>query len=115
MWVLSAHDGASAKHHLVLGEGASLVREDVFDLSQVLGDVQGLTLHAAVCLLIVQIGVISDEEDLTDLHQLNGHIEGDGNQDLQRRGEETKEGKERRKEERRDRREGEKKSDQRKA
>ncbi len=25
VWILSAHDGASAKHHLVLSEGASLV------------------------------------------------------------------------------------------
>ncbi len=98
--VLGAHDGASAKHHLVLSEGASLVWEDVFNLSQVLGDVQGLALHAAVRLLIVQIDVIGDEEDLTNLHQLNGHVEGDGDQDLQRRGEEQK-GKERRGEERR--------------
>lgn len=85
VWVLGAHDGASAKHHLVLSEGASLVWEDVFDLSQVLCDVQGLTLDATVCLLIVQINVIRDEEDLTNLHQLNGHVEGDGNQDLKGR------------------------------
>lgn len=79
MWVLGAHDGASAEHHLVLCEGASLVREHVFNLPQVLGDVEGLTLHTAVCLLVVQINVISDEEDLTNLHQLDGYVEGDGN------------------------------------
>lgn len=82
MWVLGAHDGASTKHHLVLCEGAGLVWEDVFNLPQVLRDVQGLTLHSAVCILVVQINVISDEEDLTNLYQLDGHVEGDGNQDL---------------------------------
>lgn len=90
VWVLCARDGAPAKHHLVLSEGAGLVREDVFNLAQILCDVQSLTLHTAVCLLIVQINVIGDEEDLADLHQLNGHIEGDRNQDLQRRGRERK-------------------------
>lgn len=82
VWVLCAHDGASAKHHLVLCQSTSLVWEDVFDLPQVLRDVQGLALDAAVGLFIVQIHVISDEEDLADLHQLNGDVEGDGNQDL---------------------------------
>lgn len=82
MWVLIAHDGTSPKHHLVLSKGASLVGEDVFNLTQVLCDLQGLTLQAAVGLLIIQIDIISDEEDLTNLDQLNGNVEGDGNQDL---------------------------------
>lgn len=82
MGVLGAHDGASAKHHLVLCQSPGLVREDVLDLPQVLRDVQGLALDAAVGLLVVQIHVIRDEEDLADLHQLNGDVEGDGNQDL---------------------------------
>lgn len=82
MWVLSAHDGASAEHHLVLRQSASFVREDVLDLPQVLRDVEGLTLDAAVALFVVQVHVISDEEDLADLHHLNGDVEGDGNQDL---------------------------------
>lgn len=80
--VLSAHDGASAKHHLVLRQSASFVREDVFNLPQVLRDVQGLALDTAVGLFVVQIQVISDKEYLADLHQLNGDVEGDGNQDL---------------------------------
>lgn len=67
VWVLIAHDGASPKHHLVLSKGASLVWEDVFNLTQVLCDIQGLALHAAVGLLIIQIYVISDEEDLANL------------------------------------------------
>lgn len=52
------------------------------DLSQVLCDVQGLALDARVRLLIVQINVVGDEEDLTNLHQFNGQVEGDGDQDL---------------------------------
>lgn len=82
MGVLSAHDGAPAEHHLVLRQSASFVREDVLDLPQVLRDVEGLTLDAAVALFIVQVHVISDEENLADLHHLNGDVEGDGNQDL---------------------------------
>lgn len=85
MWVLDAHDGTSAKHHLVFSEGACLVREDVLNLSQVLRDVECFTLHATVCPLIIQVNVISDEEDLADLHQLDGHIQGDRNQHLQKR------------------------------
>lgn len=108
MWVLSTHDGASAKHHLVLGEGARLVREYVFNLSQVLCDVERLTLDLTVCFLIIEVYVIGDEEDLTDLDQFNGHIEGDGNQDLEGKDEFSREcgekKKQNRKKERRKRR-----------
>lgn len=82
VWKLRAHDGASAEHHLVLGERACLVWEDVIDLSKVLCDVQSSTLHAAVRLLIIQVDVINDEEDLTNFHQFNRQVEGDGYQDL---------------------------------
>lgn len=83
MWVLGAHDGASAEHHLVLRQSAGLVREDVLDLAQVLRDVQGLALDAAVGLFVVQIDIVRDEEELADLHQLDGDVERDGNQDLE--------------------------------
>lgn len=82
VWVLGSHDGASPKHHLVLSQGACFVWEDVFNLPQVLCDVQSLTLYAAVSLLIVQINIISDEENLANLDQLDGYVERDGNQDL---------------------------------
>lgn len=82
VWKLRAHDGASTEHHLVLGQCPRLVWEDVVDLSKVLCDVQSSTLHAAVCLLVVQVDVINDEEDLTNLHQFNRQVEGDGYQDL---------------------------------
>lgn len=58
------------------------------DLSQVLCDVQGLALDAGVRLLIVQIDVVGDEEDLANLHQLNGQVEGDGDQNLMGGGQE---------------------------
>lgn len=58
------------------------------DLSQVLCDVQGLALDAGVRLLIVQINVVGDEEDLTNLHQLNGQVQGDGDQNLMGGGQE---------------------------
>lgn len=82
MRVLRAHDGAPAEHHLVLGESAGLVGEDVLDLPEVLGDVQRLALDASVRLLVVEVDVVGDEEDLTDLHQLDGQVKRDGDQDL---------------------------------
>lgn len=83
MRVLRAHDGATSKNHLVLGERACLVGEDVLNLSQVLCNVQSFTLYSAVCLLIIKVYVIRDEENLANLHQLNGNIEGDWDQDLE--------------------------------
>lgn len=80
--VLRAHDGAPAEHHLVLGESARLVGEDVLDLAQILGDVQRFALDAGVRILVVQVGVVGDEEDLTDLHQFDGQVERDGDHDL---------------------------------
>lgn len=43
MCVALSSDGAAAKDHLVLRESASLVREDIVDLAQVLVDVQRTT------------------------------------------------------------------------
>ena len=43
VWVALSSDGAAAEDHLILGESAGLVREDVVDLAQVLVDVQGTT------------------------------------------------------------------------
>lgn len=83
--VLRAHDGAPAEHHLVLGESARLVGEDVLDLPQVLGDVQRLALDVRVRLLVVEVRIVGDEEDLADLHQLDGQVERDGDHDLDRK------------------------------
>lgn len=83
--VLRAHDGAPAEHHLVLGESAGLVGEDVLDLPQVLGDVERLALDVRVRLLVVEVRIVGDEEDLADLHQLDGQVERDGDHDLDRK------------------------------
>ncbi|KAG7244930.1 hypothetical protein INR49_024327 [Caranx melampygus] len=39
---------------------------------------------------MVRIDVIGDEEDLTNLHKLNGHVQRDRNQDLAKRRDETR-------------------------
>ncbi|TNN72563.1 hypothetical protein EYF80_017170 [Liparis tanakae] len=57
-------------------------REEVLDLSEVLRDVQGPTLNPGIQLLVVQRQVIVDEVDLTQLHDLNGHVQRDGDQHL---------------------------------
>lgn len=80
--VLAAHDRATPEHHLVLGERPCLVREDVLDLAQVLRDVEGSALNGHIGLFVIQVKVIVQEEDLPELHQLNGHVQGDGDQHL---------------------------------
>lgn len=80
--VLAAHDRATPEHHFVLGERPCLVREDVLDLAQVLRDVEGSALNGHIGLFVVQVKVIVQEEDLPELHQLNGHVQGDGDQHL---------------------------------
>lgn len=80
--ILSAHDGAAPEHHLVLGQRPRLVGEDVLDLAQVLGDVQGSALNGQIGLLVVEVKVIVQEEYLPQLHQLNGHVQRDRDQHL---------------------------------
>lgn len=82
MRILAAHDGTTPEHHLVLGQRPRLVGEDVLDLAQVFSDVEGSTLNGHISLLIIQVKVVVQEEDLPELHQLNGHIQGDGDQHL---------------------------------
>ena len=77
-----AHDGTTSEHHLVLGQRSCFVGEDVLDLTQVLSDVEGSTLNGQVSLFIIQVKVVVQEEDLPELHQLNGHVQGDWDQYL---------------------------------
>lgn len=80
--ILHAEDAAAAEHHLVLRQGSRLVGEQVLDLAQVLGDVEGPALDPGVQLLVVQVQVVVDEVDLAQLHKLDGHVERDGDQHL---------------------------------
>lgn len=83
--VLDASHGAATEHHLILCERSGLIREDVLHLAEVLGDVQSSTLQVRVRLLVVQIHVLVDEVNLTDLHDLDGDEERDGDQHLRTR------------------------------
>lgn len=80
--VLNPINTAAAEHHLVLRQSSRLISEEVLDLAQVLRDVQGPTLNPGIQLLVVQRQVIVDEVDLTQLHNLNGHVQRDGDQHL---------------------------------
>ena len=71
MRVVHSPYGAAFKLHLVFSQRASLVREDVLNLSQVFRDVEGSALHPFVRLLVVQLQILGDEVDLTQLHQLH--------------------------------------------
>lgn len=73
---------AAAEHHLVLCQSSRLIREQILDLTQVLSDVEGPALDPGVQLLVIQGQVVVDEVDLAQLHNLNGHVERNGDQHL---------------------------------
>ncbi len=75
-------DTAAPEHHLVLGQSSRLIREQVLDLPQILGDVEGPTLDPGVQLLVVQSQVIVDEVDLAKFHDFNGYVQRNGDQHL---------------------------------
>lgn len=83
MGILDASYGAAAEHHLVLGQRAGFIGEDVLHLAQIFGDIQSPTLQMWVCLLIVQVHVLMDKIHLADLHDLDRDEERDGDQNLQ--------------------------------
>lgn len=82
MGVLHPCHSAAAKHHLVLRQGACLVREDVLHLAEILCDIKSSALQVRVCLFVVQIHVLMDEVHLADLDDLDRHKKGDGYQHL---------------------------------
>ena len=73
--VVHSSYSAALKLHLVFCQRACLVREDVLNLSQVFGDVEGPALHPFVWLLVIQLQILGDEVDLAQLHQLHRHIQ----------------------------------------
>lgn len=84
MRVFSSHYSAAAEHHFVLSQSPGLVWEDVLDLPQVLCDIKSTTLDPRVLLLIIQVQVLSDEEHLANLHQLDGQVEWNWDHHLDR-------------------------------
>lgn len=81
--VLHARHDAAPEDHPVLGEGAGLVGEDVLDLAQVLGDVERPALQLGARLGVMQLHVLVDEVHLAHLDDLDGHVQGDGDQNLE--------------------------------
>lgn len=76
---------APPKHHLILSKGPCLIGKEVLNLPKVLGDVQGSALNGRIHFLIVEIYIALDEIDLAELHDLDGHVERNGDQDLRKR------------------------------
>ena len=80
---LLACDAASLEHHLVLGQRARLVAEHVLHLPELLGDVERPALDSLLMHLVPHQGVVVDQVNLGNLGQLNRHIEGKGDDDLE--------------------------------
>ena len=76
-------DAAPLEDHLVLGEGAGLVAEHVLHLAKLLGDVERPALHPLLVHLVPHQRVVVDQPDLRDLGQLDGDVEGEGDDDLE--------------------------------
>ncbi len=66
--------------HLVAGERAGLVREDVGHHAQLLHQVRGAHSAGHVQLLAVQLVVHGDEVGLAHVHELDGHVQRDGDE-----------------------------------
>lgn len=81
--VLGSCDSAAAEQHTVLREGSCLVGEQVLDLSKIFCDVQRSALHSCVQYWVIQIYIILNKIHLSQLHDLDRHIEGNRNQHLQ--------------------------------
>ena len=75
MSVVDSSNGTAAEYHLVLCEGSSLVREDVHNLAEVLVDSESSALEGPVCMLVVHADVPVDEVDLSQLNNLDGHVQ----------------------------------------
>lgn len=84
MAVIKACHTTSSKNHLILSEGSCLIRKEVLNLSKILGDVQGSALNSRIHFLIVEIHITLNKIYLSKLHNFNGNIERNGNQDLRR-------------------------------
>lgn len=84
MTVVKACHTASPKNHLILSERSCLIRKEVLNLSKVLGDIQGSALNSRIHFLIVEIHITLNKIYLSKLHNFNGNIERNGNQDLKR-------------------------------
>jgi len=76
-------DAAFLEDHLVLRQRARLVAEHVLHLAELLGDVERPALDPLLVHLVPHQGVVVYEVDLGDLGQLNGDIEGEGDDDLE--------------------------------
>lgn len=66
--------------HLVLGQGARLVREEYIDLAQLLVEIGGIHHALLVRLLLIQIHVPLHEHAANDALQLDGYVQRDGYQ-----------------------------------
>lgn len=78
MRVIHTTDTATLKLHFVLRQSASLVCENILDLTQIFCDVQSPALHGLVRLLVIELDVLGDEVDLSEFDQLHGHIQREG-------------------------------------
>ncbi len=76
LWIkVNSSDGTSPEYHLIFREGPRLIRQDVLDLSKLLGDIQSSTLDSGVRRGMIEFLVPTDEIDLTQFDDLQTDIE----------------------------------------
>ncbi|KAH6605615.1 hypothetical protein Trco_004768 [Trichoderma cornu-damae] len=76
-------DGGLLELHDVLGKRSGLVREDVLDLPDVVGDVPRLRDAGLIDRLVIHFHVVEDEYGLQGAHDFEGDVEGNGDQILE--------------------------------
>lgn len=82
MAVVKSSYTTPSKNHLIFSEGSCLIREEILDLPKILSDVQSSALNGRIHFLIIEIYITLNKIDLSQLHDFNGHVERNGNQDL---------------------------------
>ncbi len=87
--VIDSIDDGAFEDHLVLSESARFVAKDVFNLTEILGNVEGMHLDTPISHGVVEADVVVHEEDLEELHAFNGYVQGEGDHSLEgKKGEE---------------------------
>ena len=78
--ILKAGDGTLLELHLIAGQGAGLVGEDVLDLTEFLDQAGRSADGGGIALIVVDVQIGVDEQGVRILDQVDGDEKGDGDQ-----------------------------------
>ncbi len=87
--VVDPIDDGAFEDHLVLSESTRFITKDVFNLTEVLGNVEGVHFDTPISHGVIEADIVVHEEDLEELHAFNSYVQGEGYHSLEgKKGEE---------------------------